>query len=159
MKIEGRMKSLYYVAVTVKAYRRAIDDYCTDPDMYKQNIGAYMDELAKASHRPFTTGFYEGGAGQRTLHYESASYIRSTEFIGLVLGYDATSQTALIEQRNKFEIGDTVEFVTPGGGGFTQVITDMTDETGAPVTAAPHPQQKLKVKVDKSVKYFDLMRK
>jgi len=160
LKIEGRMKSVYYVASAVKAYRRAINDYFKDPGIYEKNIDGYMDELNKSSHRDFTTGFYTGGMknGTGMQAYESAAYIRTYDFVGMVLVYDASSQIAVVEQRNKFAKGDSVEILTPCGDGFTQRIDEMYDENGEMITEAPHAQQIVKIKMSKPVKKFDLIR-
>ncbi|MCL1786753.1 MAG: U32 family peptidase [Defluviitaleaceae bacterium] len=154
LKIEGRMKSAYYVAVATSIYREALDDYFTSPELYASKIPYYVEELQKTSHRDFFTGFAldENGCGQT---YPTNTYTSTHEFLGMVVDYDDATGCAVVEQRNKFCVGDEVEFMK---GKFTQVIREMTNEKGQPVDAAPHAQELIRVKVDKPVAKFELMR-
>lgn len=159
LKIEGRIKTAFYVGTIVRAYREAIDDYLKDPALYENKKDYYMEEAAKASYRGFTTGFYYGKPNQNEQIYTTSSYIRNYDFIGMVKDYDDKTGFALIEQRNKFSAGDEVEFISPGGGLLKQRIAEMYTSEGERVESAPHPQQLLRVKVDSPVKPFDMMRK
>ena len=154
LKIEGRMKSAYYVAVATGTYREALDDYFTSPELYASKIDYYIEALQKTSHRDFFTGFAldENGCGQT---YPTNTYTSTHEFLGMVVDYDDATGCAVVEQRNKFCVGDEVEFMK---GKFTQVIREMTNEKGQPVDAAPHAQELIRVKVDKPVAKFELMR-
>lgn len=158
-KIEGRIKTSYYVGTIVKIYREAIDDYLSDPERYEGKKAYYEDEIKKASYRGFTTGFYFKKPDENQQIYTSSSYIRNYDFAGMVLDYDSESGMAEIEQRNKFVVGDEVEFVSAKGENFIQTVAVMYDMFDNEVTEAPHPQQKLRVKVDKPVNKFDMMRK
>lgn len=151
-KIEGRMKSIYYVATVTSAYRKAVDAYSAG--RYTEKIKSEcLEEVSKASHRRFTTGFYYSRPTEKDQNYESTSYIRDYEFVGLVKSYDAASHTAVVEQRNKMSVGDTVEVFGPYTDPFEMEITDMRDlETGEPVSSAPHPQQMLTMKMTLPVK-------
>jgi len=158
-KIEGRMKTPYYVAVTVKAYREAIDDYFKNPDKYQSRKAEYLEQLKKTSHRLFTTGFLLGkpDGGQQT--YESSSYIRNWDFAGKVLEYNKDTKMALVEQRNKISAGDEVEIFTPKGPGFVETIKEMYNEEGEPIQSAPHAQQKVFIKMEAEVLPGDMLRK
>lgn len=101
LKIEGRMKSAYYVAAVIKAYRQAIDAYLADPLNYKFNP-EWMDSLMKVSHRAYHTGFFFGKTGEQI--YDTSSYIRTADIVGIVREYDEETKTAVIEQRNKLFI-------------------------------------------------------
>jgi putative protease len=158
-KIEGRMKSSYYVATVVKAYREAIDTYYKDAGEYQANKGKWMKEVCKASHREFTTGFYFGKTNDGDQIYNRSSYIREYDFVGLVLGYDNKSGIATVEQRNRMFEGDTVEITGPGRDFFVQEIEWMRDDEGSIIDAAPHPQQVVKMPVKKPVKPFDMIRR
>lgn len=157
-KIEGRMKSVFYVATVVSAYRRAIDSYCADPDNYhfKQE---WMDELCKVSHREFTTGFYFHKPDNLDQNYRTSAYTRDYSFVGMVKDYDEETGYAIVEQRNKMVIGDEIEVFGPGTDFFSQTLSEMYNEEGEAVDAAPHPQQILKIKMDKPVKPFFMLRK
>lgn len=159
LKIEGRIKTAFYVGTIVRAYREAIDDYLKDPALYESKKDYYIEEAAKASYRGFTTGFYYGKPNQNEQIYTTSSYIRTYDFIGMVKEYGDKTGFALIEQRNKFSVGDEVEFISSNGGLLKQKITEMYTAEGERVESAPHPQQLLRVKVDSPVKPFDMMRK
>ena len=147
-KIEGRMKSMYYVATIVSAYRFAIDSYLQDPDSYVYDE-KYFRELCKASHREFTHGFYFNKPTDKDQNYITSDYTRDYSFVGLVEGYDTASGLTLVEQRNKFSVGDIVEIFGPRTEYYEEKITSMFDEEGNPIDSAPHPQQKIKVKFNK----------
>ena len=160
MKIEGRMKTPFYVGTVVKAYREAIDDYLRSPEEYEKNKQHYIDEVSKASHRDFTTGFYFGKPGGNEQVYTNNSYIRDYDFVGMVEeDYDDKTGCALIMQRNKFEVGDELEIMPAKGAAKKITITEMWDENGIPVESAPHPKQILKVKLPFPVKKYDMLRK
>ena len=157
-KIEGRMKSIFYIAHVIKAYRTAIDAYCSDPEGYKYDP-EWAREMCKASHRDFTTGFYFRKPTAEDQEYLTSSYIRDYSFTGLVKSYDPETKIAVVEQRNKMDIGDTIEVFGPKGEVFTQKLEYMTDEEGNPVDSAPHPQQILNIKMAQPVAEMYMLRK
>ncbi len=159
LKIEGRIKTAFYVGTVIRAYREAIDDYLKDPKLYESKKEYYIKEVSKASYRGYTTGFYYGKPNEEEQIYTTSSYIRTYDFIGMVLGYDEETGLATIEQRNKFVIGDKVEFLRHSGEIFEMTIEKMYNEDGEEITEAPHPQQIVKVKVPCRVDEFDMMRK
>lgn len=159
LKIEGRIKTCFYVGTVIRAYREAIDDYLKAPDLYESKKEYYVQEVAKASYRGFTTGFYYGKPNQEEQIYTTSSYIRTYDFIGMVIDYDNESGFATIEQRNKFVVGDKVEFLRHNGDIFEMTIEEMYDDKGERITEAPHPQQIIKLKVTDCVEEFDMMRK
>lgn len=158
-KIEGRMKTPYYVGTIVKAYRQAIDDYFKDPEYYKSRIDYYMSEVSKASHRDFTTGFYFGKPGHDDQVYTNNSYIRDYDFIGVVLEDRNDGGFAKVMQRNKFEVGDKIEVLPVTGDSAEMTVEEMTDEEGTPVMSAPHPEQILMLRTDLPLKKYDMLRK
>lgn len=158
-KIEGRVKTSYYVGSVIKAYREAIDDYLTDPALYESKKEYYLDEVKKSSYRGYTTGFFLGKPDEDAQVYTSNSYVRTYDFIGLVKEYDKETGFAIIEQRNKFVVGEEIEFLTTNGKNFSQKVVEMYDTEGNRLEEAPHPQQIIKLKVDNPVSPFDMMRK
>ena len=158
IKIEGRMKSVFYVATIVSAYRKAIDAYYADPENYRFKE-EWMTELKKVSHREFTTGFYFDKPTNKDQNYQTSAYTRDYTFTGLVKSYDSKTGYAVVEQRNKMVIGDEIEVFGPGTDFFVQNLTEMYNEEGEPIEAAPHPQQILKIKMDKPVKENFMLRK
>lgn len=145
LKIEGRMKSMYYVATVVSAYRAAMDAYLADPAGYRFDP-AWYDELCKASHREFTHGFYYNKPTDKDQNYLTSDYIRDYSFVGLVRDTDEKSDLTTVEQRNKFSVGDTVEIFGPHTAYWEETIEEMYDEDGEPVESAPHPQQILRIR-------------
>jgi putative protease len=157
-KIEGRMKSMYYVATVVTAYRAAIDSYLADPDNYSFDP-AHYDELCKASHREFTHGFYFNKPTDKDQNYLTSAYTRDYSFVGLVRETDEDSGLTTVEQRNKFSVGDTVEVFGPHTAFYEETITEMYNEEGEPVQSAPHPQQILKIRFSRKPEEGFIIRK
>ena len=146
VKIEGRMKSVFYVACVVGAYRKALDAYYEDPKGYKFDEN-WFAEMTKASHREFTTGFYFDKPTNEDQNYQTSAYTRDYSFTGMVKDYDENTGIAVVEQRNKMVTGDEIEVFGPGMDSFTQILEEMRDEEDNPVDSAPHPQQILKIKM------------
>lgn len=160
LKIEGRMKTPFYVGTVVKAYREAIDDYFQDPDLYESKKKYYVDEVSKASHRDYTTAFYFSKPDGEQQVYTNNSYIRGYDFIGIVLeDSDPETGVALVEQRNKFIVGEEIEVMPAREECFSMVVDGLWNQEGAPLESAPHPQQRLRVKFDQPVSKFDILRK
>lgn len=157
-KIEGRMKSVNYVAGVVKAYREALDTYLKDRRNYHFNP-SWLEDISMVSNRRFTTGFLFGNPGLSGQHYEGEIYRRTHTFIGLIRHYDTGTGMALVEQRNRFAVGDRVEIMAPKGEGFTQVVRKMFDEEGNQIEAAPHPQQMVRVPLDRPVPPYSILRR
>ncbi|MDR3239932.1 MAG: U32 family peptidase [Clostridiales bacterium] len=158
-KIEGRMKTVYYVAAVVKAYREALDDYFTDPALYESKKTFYLESLQKTSSRDFTTGFYFGPPGRGGQMCQEEGLKQESDFLGIVRAYDARTGWAVIEQRNKFSVGEILEFFTAKGKGFRQRVDVIFTEEGVSIPCAPHPRQRIKIKTDKPVRCFDILRR
>ena len=157
-KIEGRVKTSYYVATIVGAYRREIDRYLADPEGYTFNE-AEFDELCKVSHRPYSTGFYFGKTNSDSQVYTSSSYIRDYDLIGIVQSYDEETGIAEISQRNRFFKGDEVEIIRPMKPFFTQTVDSMTDSEGNEIEVANHAEQLVKIKMKEPVTAGSMLRK
>ncbi|MGI6751046.1 MAG: peptidase U32 family protein [Anaerovoracaceae bacterium] len=158
LKIEGRVKSSFYVATVVSSYRRALDAYYLGDDL-DEYAGKLEQELRKVSHRQFSTGFYFGRPDERGQNYETSQYNREYTFLGIIESYDPVTKMAVIEQRNKMEIGDEIEVFGPEGDIFTQKIVTMLDNRGLKIESAPHPQQIISMPMIKPVKAKYLLRK
>jgi putative protease len=157
-KIEGRMKSAYYVASVVRAYRMAIDSYLADPINYvfKQE---WLEEFSKASHREFSTGFFNNKPDSSGQVYDSSAYVRDYAFTGLVLEYNEETGIATVEQRNKMILGDEIEIIGPKRDMFKQKLEKMWNIEGEEIESAPHPQMIVKIKMAKPVARFDILRR
>lgn len=158
LKIEGRMKTAYYVATVVRAYRMALDAYYEDPENWKFNP-MWMEELKKGSHRHFTTGFYLHKPDTEDQNYQSASYVRNYDFIGVVRGHDEETGLAIVEQRNKMSVGEDIEIMAPYKETMYAKILEMYNEDGEPIESAPHPRQIVKMKLDVPVEEDYMLRK
>ena len=149
LKIEGRMKSILYVATVVNAYRMALDG---------ADIGTVMNELNMISHRPYTTGFMLDN-GAELMAPESADYIQDYQIAAVVLDYDRASETASVEQRNRFFVGDKLHILSPSDVGRSFHVSFIKNESGEEMTNAPHPCEKLLIGASEPLKPGDILRR
>ncbi len=154
LKIEGRMKSVYYVAAVTAAYRRAIDAYYEG-----RTEETARAELEKVSHRPYTTGFALSAPGEAAQNYVKSQPEQPYDFIALVLSYDAETKTATVEQRNRFAVGETAECLAPSGDVFPIVIGALTNEAGESTENAPHALEILKMKTETFIPPYSILRR
>lgn len=146
LKLEGRVKTAYYVATIVKAYRQEIDRYLADPEGYVFDK-TQLEEIKKVSHRPYSTGFYFGRPDENGQVYTSSSYIRDYDLVGMVTDYDEKTGIATISQRNKFVLGDEIEIMQPEGPFIRQTVAYMENDKGEAIEAAPHAAMTVKMPV------------
>ncbi len=157
-KVEGRMKSVHYVATVSKVYREAIDAYIANPHNYSVKP-EWLEELQKISHRAYTSGFYFNKTTQQDQIYGSSSYEQTFDFIGLVKSYDSSTKMAVVEQRNNIKVGQKIEIMQPGKANFVQTITEMFDMEGNSILVAPHAQQLLRMPMSQEVAEFAMLRR
>lgn len=157
LKIEGRVKTEYYVASVVKVYREAIDAYYRDPENYHFKE-SWMTELEKVSHRPYWEGFCFGDdLGQ---NYATSNYIREYDVIGTLKSYDEATGIAEITQRNRFFRGDEIEVISPFVDGFFSFNADfMQDEKGYDINAAPHAEMTVRLMPGRKILPNSILRK
>ena len=152
-KIEGRMKTPYYVATTVNAYKKAIKDYLNGSEPSFN----YVEELEKTSHRLFTTGFYFGAYDKTNL--VSATPVQSHDFIGIVVE-DSHDGKVLIEMRNKFVRGDILEILSPSESFNKQIVVDkVEDEEGNILEIINKVQSKVYIFTDAKLHKNDIIRR
>ena len=158
LKIEGRMKSEYYLATVINAYRRAIDEYYKIGGKYKKNKMFY-DELLKTNHRVFTTA-YMLGENKETVNYSDSQSAGEKQFIATVLEGTNDKGYFIAEMRNRFKKGDKLELLTPNDS-FNSVIlpVKITDEEGNDIEDAKIVQQKLRIYSDIKVSAGDILRR
>ncbi len=149
-KIEGRVKSEYYVSTVVQAYRTELDRYIADPEGYEFDTES-LNEVLKVSHRPYTHGFYFGKTDANSQVYETSSYIRDYDIVGFITDYDEKTGIATVEQRNKMNVGDTIEIIQPGKPYFSQKVEWLKNAEGEDITSTPHAQMVYTMKTDKPV--------
>ena len=158
LKIEGRMKSVHYAASVVKAYREAIDSYFAAPEQFEVKK-EWVEELDKVSHRAYTTGFYYGRPTEKDQIYGTSSYTQTSDFVGLVLDYDEKTGFATVEQRNNMKVGQEIEIFQPHLAGYRQILQEMYNDEGEAIQVAPHPQQIVKIRMDKPVESYGILRR
>lgn len=141
-KIEGRMKSIHYLATVLNAYRVNLDAWWEQREEYRTQE-AWIQELARASHRPWSTGFYFGDPGKDGQHTETSRYHRPASFVAMV--DDCRDGWLHLEQRGNFGRGETLEIVAPGQLPLIHKVKELYDHEGKPLERAPHAQQKLKI--------------
>ena len=157
LKIEGRMKSEYYLATVINAYRRAIDEYCKIGDKYKEN-SMFYDELIKTSHRAFTTAYTLGGNFD-TVNYSDSQSVGEKQFIAVVTK-STEGGYAEIEMRNRFKKSDVLEILSPSENfNKTFIVNEMYDEDGNEIVDAKIVQQKIRIKCEYDLREGDILRK
>lgn len=159
-KIEGRMKSTYYLACVVKCYRELIDKYLETKLLTDEDLDYFEKEIKKAENRLTSVGFYNGLPTISEQLYDDRSEHPTKEYVGIVIDYNQETKEALIEQRNYFEIGDELEFFGPNLKNTKMIVKDLKDAlTKEDLTVARHPLQLLLMQVDIPITKNDMLRK
>ena len=157
-KIDGRMKTANYVAVTVRTYRQAIDDYLKDPALYERNLDHYRAEIAKCTYRPFTTGFYYGKPSQEEQIYDSNTYNTGYTFLGIIDSFNEQGLPGFL-QKNKFCVGDVIEVMRPDGRDEAFTVRAMYDGEGNAIDSCPHPKQRIYIDPGITLQAHDILRR
>ncbi|MEK5381469.1 peptidase U32 family protein [Niallia sp. FSL W8-0635] len=158
LKIEGRMKSIHYIATVVSVYRKVIDAYCADPDNFVIQE-EWLKELDKCANRDTAPAFFEGQPGYKEQMFGNHSKKTTFDFAGLVLDYNEETKMVTLQQRNFFKQGQEIEFFGPEIDNFTMIVDKIWDVDGKEMEAARHPLQIVKFKVDHPVYPNNMMRK
>lgn len=158
LKIEGRMKSVYYAAAVTAAYRKAIDAYYAEGDAFRVRR-EWREELEKISHRPYTTGFALGNSDHSAQAYARSQPDQPYDFVGLVLGWDPDTKIARIQQRNHFKTTETLECLSPEGEVFPLTIGKMTNAEGMTVLSAPHPLEIVTMRTETPLLPYTILRR
>ena len=157
LKIEGRMKTALYVATVARTYRKAIDDYQKDPELYRKNMPWYLEQISNCTYRQFTTGFFFGKPDETSQIYDSNTYVKEYTYLGII--GEERDGTYRIEQRNKFSVGETIEVMKPNGDNIEVTVKRILTEDGMPQESAPHPKQVLYVDLGIQVDEYDILRR
>ena len=153
-KIEGRMKSSYYVASIVKAYRSAIDSYFEDKENYKVK-DEWLRDVDRVSHREYYTGFYFNDKNSQI--HKTSSYIRNYDIVGIVLNYDKKNKICEIEQRNKVFEGDQVEVLRPVGDNIRLKLINIISEDGEKIDSTKVAQMHYFINTDIELSKNDML--
>ena len=157
-KIEGRMKTALYVATVARTYRKAIDDYFTSPEKYKENMDWYLEQISNCTYRQFTTGFFFGKPSEESQIYDNNTYIKEYTYLGIV-GERNEEGLYRIEQRNKFSVGEQIEVMKPDGRNIPVTVKRIVDEDGNEMESAPHPKQVLYIDLGQELEMYDILRR
>lgn len=157
LKIEGRMKTALYVATVARTYRRAIDDYQKDPELYRKNMPWYLEQIVGCTYRQFTTGFYFGKPDETSQIYDNNTYAKDYTYLGII--GEEKDGLYRIEQRNKFSVGEQIEIMKPDGTNAEVKVKRILDEDGNEQESAPHPKQVLYVDLGEKADRYDILRR
>lgn len=160
-KIEGRMKTEYYVASTVSSYRHLIDEiYENQKPLTEERMQYHLDEIMKAENRQTCTGFYEKRAdGSSIIHHETSDVDVNHGFLGRIQSYDASSHIAVIQSRNPFAIGDKIEVLTPGKLNREFLMMKLINADGENITECRNPMSMIQIEVPFDVEIGDIFRR
>lgn len=156
LKIEGRMKSVYYVAAVVAAYRKAINTYYAERGAYRVRE-EWREELEKVSHRPYTTAFAFQEADHTAQEYVKSQPEQPYDFVGLIL--PSEEGTTRVQQRNHFKVGETLEYLTPKGDVGLFTVGPLTNGEGEAVDRAPHPLEVLTMQTEMKLPAYTILRR
>ena len=156
-KIEGRMKTALYVATVARTYRMAIDDYFENPKKYEENIPKYKTLISQCTYRQYTTGFFFGKPDETTQIYDCNVYERDYVYLG-ISGESLEDGSFVIEQKNKFCVGDKIEIMKADGRDIEANVISITDQDGVAMESCPHPKQIITIKLDQVPEAGDILR-
>ena len=156
-KIEGRMKTALYVATVARTYRMAIDDYFENPKKYEENIPKYKTLISQCTYRQYTTGFFFGKPDETTQIYDCNVYERDYVYLG-ISGEPLEDGSFVIEQKNKFCVGDKIEIMKADGRDIEANVISITDQDGVAMESCPHPKQIITIKLDQVPEVGDILR-
>ena len=157
LKVEGRMRSNYYVATVINTYRNMIDDYY-DGKLDKEKLEHYIKVLDRVANREAVVQFWDKEPGVNEQYYLGRNEASNQDFLGIVTDYDEDTKMVTITERNYFETGDEVEIFGPNIDTFSFIMPDIYNEEGEKVNIARHPEEILRFKLDKKVYKNDIIR-
>ncbi len=157
LKVEGRMRSLYYLATVIGTYRKIIDEYYENT-LTEDKMKVYQERLARVANRETSTHYFTKMATEEDQYYTGRQEISNQDYLGLITGYDEEHRCIIMVERNYFEVGDRVEIFTPTGDVFSKVIDVIYDEEMNILEVARHPEQVLKIQFDYEIPKYSMMR-
>ena len=155
-KIEGRMKSLHYIATIVKSYRQAIDEYYQTGDI--KNIDKYVNQIAKAENRETSIGFLKGMTTINEQLYDLFHENPEQNFVGIIVDYNPKTQMAAVDVRNYFESNAKLELFSPDRENEYFEISEILDKSGFKLEKANHPRDIVYIKCPFNAKPYDMLR-
>ncbi|MDD2377298.1 MAG: U32 family peptidase [Bacilli bacterium] len=157
LKIEGRMRSIYYIATVVNIYRKVIDEYCSNPENYSYNE-KYEKILRNCANRDSVPQFFNNIYDSSCQYYNGREEVSNQDFLGIILDYDVNTKMATIQQRNYFKVGDKIEIFGPNIDIIDVTIDKIWDDNNNEIDIVRHPKQIVKFRIDEQVYPNDLIR-
>ncbi len=157
LKIEGRMRSIYYIATVISCYRNLIDAYYNNsftPTLVKK----MMTILDRVANRESSNQYFKGNVNSDDQYYIGREEVSNKDFLGIVISYDEDNKMIVLEQRNYFKIGDEVNIFTPSLKEYNFVIDKIYDEEGNLLECARHPKQIVKIPYSEKIEVSSMMR-
>lgn len=156
-KVEGRMRSIYYIATVIMCYRKLIDGILNN-NLTEQEKKYYSKVLDRVANRDTKAQFYHKFPGVTESYFSDRMEVSNQDFLGIVTHYDNKKKEVTLEQRNYFKKGDIVEFIGPNMEEFTYTISTIIDEENNEIDIARHPKMVVKLPVDKPLDKYSMMR-
>ncbi len=157
LKIEGRMRSLYYLATVVGTYRHMIDSYY-EKTLTEEKKEEYQNILNRVANRETSTHYFLKEADQSDQYYTGRQELSNQDYLGLITGYDKKNQCLVLVERNYFEVGDEIEIFTPTGEKYRQIVDHIYNEDMEELEVARHPEEVLKIKFDHPLEEYSMIR-
>ena len=157
LKIEGRMRSLYYLATVIGSYRRIIDGIYNQ-DLSEEEYHTLEEKLNRVANRETSTHYFLKEADYTDQYYTGRSELSNQDYLGLVTGYDSKNKCLILIERNYFKKGDKVEIFTPTGKSYQYTVTKIYDEDMNELEVARHPDQILKLKFPEKLANYSMIR-
>ena len=157
LKVEGRMRTLYYLATVIGTYREIIDRIYNNT-LTDEVMEVLEYRLSKVANREVSTHFFNKEADYTDQYYTGRQELSNQDYLGLITGYDKDNGCIVLVERNYFEPGDEVEFFTPNGDVYKYTISEIFDEDMNKLEVARHPEQVLKLKFDIELPEYSMIR-
>lgn len=157
LKVEGRMRSLYYLATVISSYRKIIDK-CYDNTLTKEFIEEEEKILARVANRETSTHYFNKQADETDQYYTGRQELSNQDYLALVTGYDEENKMLILSERNYFEPNTKVEIFTPSGKTISFTVTEIYDENLNRLEKACHPEEILKIKFEEKIEEYSMMR-
>ena len=157
LKVEGRMRSLYYLATVIGSYRYIIDNIYNNT-LTEENLLEYKQRLDSVANRETTSQYFTHEADVTDQYYTGRQEISNQEYLGLIIGYDEETKSIILKERNYFKVGDLVEIFTPEGDIYPYEITTILNEDNEPISVARHPEEILKLPFAKKLSEYSMIR-
>ena len=156
-KIEGRMRSIYYLATVIGSYRKIIDSFKNNT-LTQEILAEQLKILARVSNRESSTQFLDHVADKSDQYYTGRQEISNQDYLGLIIDYDKTNKIITLKERNYFEKGDRVEIFTPSGKTYPLIIDKIYDEDMNLITVARHPEEIIKLYFEEEIEKYSMLR-